>query len=414
MINPILKNTAYLTVSRMLNRVLFAFVAIAISRKLGVEGLGIYGFVFAFVTLIFLFIGIGDSVAIREIIKDKKRSGEYAWNLFFLKVLFVGFAFLILNLAAKFYPMAQEVKHLVYICGFVFVLGSFANFPSILFTSHQKFKFYAISDIIKDCATVSLSLLFIFFGKGLLWVLYAYLIGYLAEGFYGFSIFFKYFWKFKAYKIKLFLWARWLKQGVYFSLQQGLVLMLYQLNLLIIPFFIGFYYVGVYSAPAKIMVGVFFMYSSFQTAVYPYYSSFTEKNRLKKLHNIHNRYSFILAVITSFAFILLSKPLILTIYGAKFSESVFVLQIMSLGMPFAFVNRNNSTFLNAIKKEQINFYFTAISCLVSVLLSILLVVPYGVNGVAFAGIMSSLVYAVISQLYIQKFNRILQTYPNDR
>lgn len=402
MISPVLKNASYLTASRILNRGLFAFVSIALSRKLGVEGLGVYGFIFAFVSIIFLFTTIGNLVVVREIARDKKRSGEYAWNIFFLKVLLLGFAFFILSLATKFYPMTHEVKHLIYLCGFIFVVGCFSNFPNILFIAHQKFKFSVISDLIRDCTTVSLSLLFLFSGKGLLWVLYAYLIGYLVEFFYSFSIFFKHFWKFEVYRIKFFLWWRWLKQGVYFLLQSSLELISYNLNILIISFFIGFYYVGVYNASAKIIGAVYLVYGGFQTVVYPHYSSFTVKDKLKKVHNTYNRYSFVLAVIIFLALILLSKFIIISIYGVKFSESVAILKIMSFGVILALVNRNNSTFLNAMKKEKINFYFLAISYSTSMLLSILLVVPYGVKGVAFAGIVSSLVYVVISSLYIKR------------
>jgi len=97
-----------------------------------------------------------------------------------------------------------------------------------------------------------------------------------------------------------------------------------------------------------------------------------------------------------------SKQIILLLYGKEFLRSILILKILVISTLFLGLNRNNTTFLNAIKKEKICFYLLFLTFLLNLLLDIILIKPYGIVGVAFATVICSVIYFILTESYIKK------------
>lgn len=400
--NLFLKNISYNIISVVLNRILFALLVVIIGRKLGVEQLGTYSFLFAFTGFSFLFVGIGNQVVIRELVANKKKTGEYVWNFFSLSILLLIFAFLLLIILTEFYPLSKGIKVLVYLCGLVFASDYIRSLPNLVFKSRQKFKFSATSSIIQQVITVVFAVLFIFFGKGILWILYAFLIGNIVSAVYSFFILFRHFLRFKAYKLNLFLWWRWVKQGTYFLLQTGFRVWPHNLSLLVISWVLGNYYIGIYSAASKVTWAVYFLYGGFVGVAYTRYSLYSRvKSKLKKEYNRCMTYTFFSALFLSLCLITFSDKIITFVYGSKFSESITILQVLSISLLFTLPNINSLTFLNAIKKEKINCCVYMVTCLLYIPLSIWAIESYGLNGLAASRLVSAFFQFLVLHWYIR-------------
>ena len=82
------KNTFVLSISQILSYLLAFFYTIAIARYLGADGFGILSFALAFAGIFGILADLGlNTLAVKEIAKDKSLAKKYLGNFIFTKII---------------------------------------------------------------------------------------------------------------------------------------------------------------------------------------------------------------------------------------------------------------------------------------------------------------------------------------
>lgn len=144
------------------------------------------------------------------------------------------------------------------------------------------------------------------------------------------------------------------------------------------------------------------LYNSVNTVMFSVISKeYNKKQEIKEL----TRKSFIITLFlilpAMFGIIILSKHIILLLYGAKWIDSSLFLQVVSLtSLATAFSSFSNS--LNAMGRSDITFRVNLISKISSTLI-LMLLYPFGIKATLIATIIYSIVYCVLLSLIAQKY-----------
>lgn len=400
------------------NKILYLLLTILIARKLGVEGVGAYGFVLAFTGLFFVFVRIGTGVAVRELASDTRKASLYFWNTMLLMFTIGVTVFALLTITLHFYPTSAEIKKAVYLYGFCLFFSILSGPAKIVFYALKRFRFYAVTEIIGDVAAVSAAIVFILFGKGLIGIIIGFIIGEAASAMFSHIILWKKIIAFPGQLVFDFmLLKRFISKGFYFVTQDILRSSFFKMDILVLSLFKGVFLIGIYQAASKISSSIFIIPDAIKTVMYPEYAAkFIHSPKfLKKDYCTITLYNFLIAVLLYGLILLFPDVIVYYIYGYKFAAAVPIIKILAIAMILNVLNRNNNIFLNAIREEKLTFYLIFLVFILNAATDLLLVQKYGIKGIAIASVFYALVYFMISTtLIVKKIKNVskLQTLAN--
>lgn len=402
----LLKKAVTIFVSYGLNKVFYIFLAIVMARKLGIEGVGAYGLVMAITSMLFIGVGLGGGIVVREFVSNPKKISTYFWSILTLRTFIGIIVFGLTLIIAYFYPTTIEVKKAIVLYGLVLLFALFLNAVRLMFYSLQYFKRYAVTTIIEDFLSIGAAVLFLLLGKGLVWVIVGFIIGRMLT----FLLIIIMLWKTKIslmpFNVDFVLWKRFIGKGVYFLMQSLLRLGMFKVDILVLSLVGSLALVGVYQVAYSISFGVSIISSSLAFVMYPIYAwDFAHSKKILKQDYLKTMfYNLILAILTYALLMLFVGIIVELVYGYGFLAAVGIVKILAIATVIHALNQNNSTFLNAVRKEKLNFYFILITFVINIILDLLLIKPYGIQGVAVATVFCSSVYLIISTTVILKYN----------
>ncbi|MDP2907272.1 MAG: flippase [Nanoarchaeota archaeon] len=412
----LVKHFAQVVVLFGISKLIYLVLAVVMSRKLGVEGVGRYGFILAFIGLFFMGAGIGRGVAVRDFAADKNNKRTYFWNFLLLRVVMSIIVFAFLVIAINLYTTSLETRIAVYIMGLTLFFSIFSHVTTGVFYATEHFGLVLMTGLAGDVVTGGMAILFLLMGKGLLWVFIGFVLGEATSAGIGITVLYtnKHFtdllYKYdynrlippKLFRIDIALWQRIVKQGSYFLLQSIIRLGMFQTDIIVVTFFGGAVLTGFYQAAYKTSFSTCLLSSALVFAMYPYYASkfVNSPKLLKKNYFRVSFYNLIIAVLMYSALVLFAGVIVRYVYGSDFAPAVGVIKIIAIATILNAFNLNNSTFLNAIKKENMNTAFVLLAFIINAVLDVVLFKPYGMKGVALATVFCSLSYSVLSTALI--------------
>lgn len=400
----VVKNSAWLLAATVVMRLLSAFVVVLLARGLGTESFGRYSFATAFVAFFAIISNFGfHSLLVRDVAKNKSLTDKYINNIITIKLIFGLVALVAIFLFSLFINKPEPVLIAVYILGIEVVVGGFTDIFRALFRAYENMKFDAIAQIIEKFLWAGLLLLVIFMKLTLLNVALAILM----SSFLGMTISYIFvsnkitkvsfgfdttFWK----TIIIYAWP--------FALMGLFSLINFKIDQVMISFMKGDLILGVYSAAYKIIDILAVLPSLLLTALYPVFSRFDAENKmlLKKSFNLALRYVIVLSIPVVIGVFLLSDQIILLLYGAEYFQSVEVLKILIFISLISFINAPLFMVLNAIGKQKVTMINTAFTALANIIMNLILIPLFSINGAAVATIISELIFLGLSHYQLRK------------
>ncbi|AKB86160.1 polysaccharide biosynthesis C-terminal domain-containing protein [Methanococcoides methylutens] len=166
--------------------------------------------------------------------------------------------------------------------------------------------------------------------------------------------------------------------------------------------------VGIYSVAYTLFEAIRQIPRYFYEIIYPILTKLASTNDKQKVSFILNniiRISCVpLCIVTFFVFIF-SENIILTFYGSEYNLASTVLQILSiifLFLPFMVL----IFALMSINKPEINSKCMMLSTLLNIILNLLFIPIYGINGAALATLFSMIIYYILTYYQIKKYIQI--------
>ncbi len=402
----IVKNAGFLVGSDIVSKVLSLFFLVYIARILGDTGFGKYSFAFSFVAMFTLFSDLGVMpLLIREISRDKKKIDYYLYNSLTLRVIASIAALILALISLPIYKTDFEIFLSVFLISFAMIFYNLAETLLALFQAEQKMEYPAYITISERIFTVILGIYAVTNGFGLLGITVVYFLSYFGMFIAAIILVRK-----KIHKIRFILdfksMKAILKESAPFWFTVIFATIYFKINTIMLAFFKGYQPVGWYSAAYAVIETLVFIPLAFSRAIFPAMSEMYIKNKdmLRELLKKSVGYITIIAVPIAFGIAFFSDQIILLVYKEQFANSVLVLRILIWAVMLMFPSMILGNFLNAINKQKIFTYVTAISAVISIILNTILIPAYSYIGAAIATIITEGIVLITLVFFVMKEN----------
>lgn len=390
-ISNIAKNTSYLTLALILQKIISFFYFTLLARFLGPSDLGKFYFAISFTTIFAILIDLGlANVLTREVAKCQDKVGRLIGTILSMKIplaiISIFLALLIINIA----PSDPMVKILVYISIFSMTLDSFTSTFYAAIRGFHNLKYESI-------AAVIFQLIVLIFGYGSL------LLGgglYFAMGALALASLFNFSYSFWVAKVRLRIPIKLvydkvlIKSLVFISWPFALYAVFQRLytylDSVLLSYLAGDTQVGLYQIAFKIVFALQFLPLAFTASVYPALSKYWQSDR-KQLEITFARALNYLTIISwpiIIGTILLADRIVL-LFSDGYSGAVLPLQIAIMALFFIFLNYPIGSLLNACDLQKRNTRNMIITAIFSISLNIILIPRFQAMGAVITVLLSN-------------------------
>jgi O-antigen/teichoic acid export membrane protein len=399
----IARNISFLGVAEAISNVLSFLIVILITRSLGVEGLGVYSFAFAFAGLFIMFYDFGISTYfIREAARSKKGAEKHFAHYASLKLLFCLLAMILPMITILFLKRSADVILIVYFASISVFIQNYSYVMRNAFIAFQEMKYEALLRLVERGISFSLGIYVLLAGYGLLPFMIVLVLSNLISLVYAVMLL-------KKIKLKFRLsfdssaWKNMLGISWPFWLQYVFVQLYFHIDTVMLTFMKGYEASGIYNAAYKLINVISKVPVMIGLVLFPVMSNLylkTSKSLLKRVIEKGIHVLIVLSLPLMIGVTLLSDRLIFFAYGEGFSESSVVLSILIWTTFFTFLSYMMGWFFNAIGRHHAFAYVTGFCLIVNFVLNFILIPKYSYIGASIATIGT----AAINLLLLVWFN----------
>jgi len=398
-------NTGWLFIGRIANLAISFFVVAYVARYLGPTNYGLLSYAVSFVGLFSFIANLGiDQVLYRDLVKYPEKENEYIGTAFFLKLIGGLFAFLLV-LIFTFIVNTDEVTNiLILIIAFSFIFQSF-NIINYEFQARVKAKYPTIGSLVSIFILSLLKLLIIFFGKGIIYFAFIYLLESLLYAIMFIFIYKKFNYKILGWTFNKKISLLILKDSWPLLFVSAFTIIYSRIDQVMVKHFIDQTAVGLYGAAVSIAEIWYFIPGIIVSSIFPAIINAKKINEIvykKRLADL-----FLLITIISLGIsipiFILAKPIIYIIFGSSYLSAISILQIyVWAGIGLSLTNALNHYLINE-NKTKILFIISLSGMIINVILNLFLIPLYKNNGAAIATLIS---YSLMAMpiIYLLKKN----------
>jgi O-antigen/teichoic acid export membrane protein len=402
------KNTVA-TMSRQVMGILLGLLAsVIIARMLGPKGNGMYSLITLLPTILqtMLNIGVGTSSVyyvgqkkyeIKDIVKTNTAIG-----------LFLSLTSIVIGIIVVLFfsdKVFQGVPHLyLYLILVIMPLLMNNDFYLVIFQAVQDFKSFNLLALVRQFgALISLAILLFIFHTGLVGTVFSFVIGVISQ-FLVTMYLFK-----KKMNITIFsgkISKEYYKNSFSFGFRAHFSNILsfinYRADMLLISMFLTPAAVGLYGVAVSIAEKLWIVSQAISSVLYPVVSSSSDDESKNRLTSAISRNVLLFSILGGIAFYIASNFVFDILYGAKYSESSYMLKLLMPGIVLFSVDRILSNDLAGRGKPELNMYTSMFTVVSNLGLNIILIPRIGIAGSAIA---SSVTYSLSTLIKMFLFKK---------
>jgi O-antigen/teichoic acid export membrane protein len=355
-------NTLYQLIGKVTSMTITVLATIIVTRLYGREGYGEFNIMQNFPALFFIIVDFGlNAIATREISQHKELAEKYLSNIFVLRLVMSGMLMALCVMILRFFPYSESLKIGIYFSLLLILTQSLYASANIIFQVRLRYDLSTISYIAGSVVVLVLVLVFSYAHFSIAAVSFAYVIGGLVTFLLNLR-----FIKKLGYKIFIsfdgMLWKTLLLQ----TLPLGLMFVFSQINfkadsILISVLKLPDAYklnntesVAVYGLAYKIFEVALVVPTFFMNAAYPVLVSHMVEGK-ERLQNTFSKSVKVLLLLglSAGVFGVTFSPLMIRILGgSQFSQSVFSLQLLFLGIVVFYLTQPLSWLIVTLGKQK--------------------------------------------------------------
>ena len=396
MAESIAKNTVFMTVASVLQKVISSVYFFLLAHQLEIEGVGKYVFALSFTSMFVVLVDCGlTNILIREASKVRNRLESYLHTILSGKIFLgsISYAAVIIVINALGYP--AETKVLVYLSGVTMLFDSLHLTLYGALRSLGNLKYEAIGMVGSQALTFVLGSVFLFFHLPLIFFILAFTISSLLNLLAAAYII--------SHKHKLSLIPKW-NQGHFFELLKMAIPFAFaaifarvysSVDALFLSLYLGDRAVGWYSLPAKIVSAFQFIPLALIAALYPKFSTYfvKDKAQLANTFELAIKYVLLLSVPIAVGIGLLASDII-HVFKSSYAPAILPLQILVFSLIFSYISFPIGAILNACNRQTTQTVLLGIIMIVNIFLNILYIPLFGIVGSAIAALVCNIILAV--------------------
>jgi O-antigen/teichoic acid export membrane protein len=400
------KNTGWLFGEKILRIVVGLFIGVWIIRYLGPEQFGDFSYALSFVGLFTAIATLGlDGIVIRELVKDESRRDELIGTAFWLKLMSAFGVLVILAIAVNFTSNDTSINTLVFIIASATIFQSF-NVVDMYFQSKVLSKYVVYLNVISLFLSSMVKIALILNEAPL--IAFAWLILFdsfvLASGFIYFYIK-----NISTFNVKHLKFSKStavdLLRDSWPLILSGIVISIYmKIDQVMIKEMMNAEAVGQYAAAVKLSEAWYFIPMVIASSLFP--AIINAKKQSEKLYYVRLQKLYDLMVWMAIAIALpmtfLSDWLVDLLYGGQYNQAGSVLMIHIWAGVFVFLGVASSKWLLSENLQIFSIINTTIGAVVNILLNYILIKNIGIEGSAWATLISYFIAAYLSLLFFKK------------
>jgi len=400
----IFKNTSYLTIGEFTSRGLSFALTILIARFLGDTAFGQYSFAVAFCAIFIIIADFGLwNLTIREVARDRSLAERYLSNGLALKLILGFITYALIFIAISLIKQSRDIIIITCIMGVYTIVSNFTFFFTSVFRAYEQMKYEVVLKIIHSIVLFSLGLLVLIKGLGLS----SLMIMFVATGMLDIILIVivvrRRFTTFSL-RIDLGFWKKLLKEAWPFALATTFALIYTRIDTVMLGAWKGYDVVGWYNAAYNIIFAIGAVPSLLAAAAYPALSSSYQeaKSQYWMMYRRLSKYLALLAILTVVVVFLLSKSIIVVLYGPDFSNAIIALQILVCAEAINFMNYLHGKMLESANRQRLLAYFLGVGAVINVILNAIFIPQYSYIGAAYTTMASYIVVFILCRYTIHR------------
>jgi O-antigen/teichoic acid export membrane protein len=403
-------NTGWMFFGQMFSLLIAFFIGAWIARYLGPQNFGVLSFSMSFAGLFLFLASLGiDGILTRELVKYPEKQNELLGTSLALKIIGGSLAFIFAVCAAFLFEKDSLIRLLIILFSLTFILQAFSVI--ILFfqakvLAKNVIKVQLISMAVSSVLKISAILL----GLGVIYLLLIIVLDTVWMGWGLILTYRKFGLKIKDWKINWPLAKSIFKDSWPLMLSGAAISIYMKIDQVMIGNILGERQVGLYAAAVKISEIWYFIPVLICASIFPAIvnAKKTDPDLYKK--RLHNLYwlMFYLAAGLAVPISILARPLVRIIFGQGYLPAAGALQIHIWAGIGIFLGVALSQYLISENLNIINFFMTLASAVLNIILNLFLIKAWGINGAAFATLISYLSIPVSFLIYTSIRSRLLK------
>jgi O-antigen/teichoic acid export membrane protein len=397
----IAKNTSYLTLALIVQKIISFSYFVLLARFLGLESLGQYYTAISFTTIFAIFIDLGFSNALtREVAKDQNRASEWLQSVLAMKLV-LAVVTVCLALGIAFFAYDRALLLLIAVSAISMILDSFTNTFFSVARGFHNLKYESIASIVFQIIVLVSGFLVMRSG----WPLAA-LLGSLVLAS-TFNLLYSGFIVKKRLSLKIRpIWQESRIRQIFniswpFALYNIFQRLFTYLDSLLLGFIAGFGQVGLYQIAFKLIFALQFLPMAFTASLYPAMSAYWLNNREQLQISFERALNYLLIVSLPIIFgIFALADKVLPLFKAG-PEAIWPLRIAIIAIFFIFLNFPVGSLLNACDRQRRNTVNMVIVTLFSVLLNLLLIPRWQAVGASITVLASNALMLILGLFSIR-------------
>ena len=400
--NKIFKNTLFLSCANLGARIIGFFYFIFLARILGVEKLGHYSFATA---LVYNFYPVADfgieRLILRDVSRDKKKASEYFQKIIPLRTGLAIVSIILVSLLGVIVSKNRQDVTNILLFSFCLVPWTFNQLVAGIGNGLERME-------VQSLAIVSMSLLtaifggFVAFSGGsvpqiLLAALFSNSLVSILMINQSKSLGLKF-----AVKIDFIFIKKILGQSWIFALIMIMAVFYLRASVVMVNFFKGAYYTGLYSSVFKFIEASILIPQSLALALFPQMARLLEKDKQKLLKNYLASLLIILFMSMPFFVIFYFFPqmVIRVAYDERYLGAIPSARILAISFFLFFLNTLPGNVIQSSRKIKIFLPFAFLNLLAMFGFCFYLIPKYSIEGAAWAVLLAEVFGLVINNFFV--------------
>ena len=401
------KNTSWLMGERILRLAVGLFVGIWVARYLGPEEFGLFSYAQSFVGLFMAIATLGlDGIVVRELVKDQSKRDALLGTAFTLKLIGASVVLLLLFFTVNIISTDAQTKLLIIVIASATIFQSM-NVVDCYFQSKVLSRYVAFTNtfsllvssaikvwlILSDAPLIAFAWV-VLFDSAILSLGYIYV--YLKTG----------------NSIKQWSFDKALAQSLLKDswplILSGIVISIYmKIDQVMIKEMLGAVAVGQYAAAVKISEAWYFVPMVIASSLFPAIIEAKKQSEALYYERLQKLYDLMvwMAVAIALPMTFLSDWVVDLLYGEQYSQAGSVLMVHIWAGVFVFLGVASGKWLLTENLQIFSTINTTIGAFTNISLNYILISNVGIEGAAWATLISYLIAAYLS-LFIWKKTRV--------
>ena len=387
----IVKNTFWLTAGTVLSRGIRALIVIYAARILGVEGYGVFSYAMSLAAFFSIFSDLGlSSLLTREVSKDSEKKSAYVSTIFYVKGAILFLTVILTLIFAPFLIKISAVQPLIPIAILLVLFDNIRVFGFSFARARNKMEIEGALSVVTDVLITIFGITLLFTNPSPKGLASMYLLGSAIGAFLIFLVLRKYIKRiyagFDRKLIKPILTASspFIIMGIFGAF-------MINIDMVILGIFRSASELGLYSAAQRPVQLLYILPTLIASSIFPILSKFAhdkEDTKSKTILETSITSVILIALPLTMGGVILAKQIIPLVFGANYAGSILAFQLLITTTLLVFPGTiiGNTIFSYNLQKKLI--LTTGAGATVNVILDLLLIPMFGINGSAVATIVS--------------------------